>query len=204
MTGSTMSSPADLERAVSILRRGGVIAMPTDTLYALVAAARDAEAVRRVFAMKGRKFSKPLPLFVSGLAMAERIAVFNPHARRLAGRFWPGPLTIVLPKQPAFESEALAGGDTVALRVPDHDLARAVVEALDAPVTATSANRSSGRDPVSPEEVLRQLDGEVDFLLDAGPCPVGFASTVVDCTGPELHVTRQGALTEHSLLNALA
>jgi len=204
MTGSTMSSPADLERAVSILRRGGVIAMPTDTLYALVAAARDAEAVRRVFAMKGRKFSKPLPLFVSGLAMAERIAVLNPHARRLAGRFWPGPLTIVLPKQPAFESEALAGGDTVALRVPDHDLARAVVEALDAPVTATSANRSSGRDPVSPEEVLRQLDGEVDFLLDAGPCPVGFASTVVDCTGPELHVTRQGALTEHSLLNALA
>ncbi len=199
-----MSSPVDLEKAVSVLRRGGVIAMPTDTLYALAAAARDGAAVRRVFAIKGRGVDKPLPLFVSDLAMAERVAVFSAAARRLAERFWPGPLTIVLLKQPDFESEALAGGDSVALRVPDHDLARAVIEALAAPVTATSANRSGGRDPVSPEEVLRQLDGEVDYLLDAGPCPVGFASTVVDCGGPEIRVLRQGALSEASILGALA
>jgi len=187
-----------------VLRDGGVIALPTDTLYALSCNARDDAAVQRVYKIKTREQGKPLPIFVPDLALAEDIAVFTPSARQLANRFWPGQITIVLQRRPGFDSDALAGGDTVALRVPDHDLARAVVEALDAPVTATSANRSSGRDPVSPEEVLRQLDGEVDFLLDAGPCPVGFASTVVDCTGPELHVTRQGALTEHSLLNALA
>lgn len=199
-----MAGGADLAKAVAVLRRGGIIALPTDTLYALAANALDGEAVRRVFATKGRDFDKPLPLFVSDLAMAEGIAVFDERARRLARRFWPGPLTIVLPKQPHFQSEALAGGDTVALRVPDHDLARAVIDAFGGPVTATSANRSAGRDPVSPEEVLRQLDGEVDFLLDAGPCPVGFASTVVDCTGPELRVTRPGAISEHSLREVLA
>src|SRR3972149_96326 len=149
MTNSTMSVLA-IEKAVSVLRSGGVIALPTDTLYALAAAARDAEAVRRVFAIKGREGAKPLPLFVSDLAMAERGAVFLPTAHRLAERFWPGPLTIALPRQPAFESEALAGGDTVALRAPDHEAALAVIAALATPVTATSANRSGGRDPITP------------------------------------------------------
>jgi len=203
MTNSTMSVLA-IEKAVSVLRSGGVIALPTDTLYALAAAARDAEAVRRVFAIKGREGAKPLPLFVSDLAMAERVAVFSPTAHRLAERFWPGPLTIALPRQPAFESEALAGGDTVALRAPDHEAALAVIAALATPVTATSANRSGGRDPVSPAEVLRQLDGEIDYLLDVGPCLIGFASTVVDCTGPEPRITRNGAISERAIHDALA
>src|SRR3989304_4691533 len=146
MTNSTMSVLA-IEKAVSVLRSGGVIALPTDTLYALAAAARAPGAGPRVFAIKGREGPKPLPLFVSDLAMAERVAVFSPTAHRLAERFWPGPLTIALPRQPPLASVALAGRDTVALRAPDHATALAVIAALATPVTATRAHRSRGRHP---------------------------------------------------------
>ena len=158
---------------MTALQRGGVIAMPTDTLYALASDARDAEAVARVYAIKGREDGKPLPLFVADVAMAERYAVVSEMARSLAERFWPGALTLVLRKRDDFESAALAGGETVALRVPDHPMARAVIEALDGPVTATSANRSGGLDPVAAEDVRSQLGDEVDIVIDAGACPVG-------------------------------
>jgi L-threonylcarbamoyladenylate synthase len=199
-----MTAPValDVARAVSVLRGGGVIALPTDTLYALTVVARDAGAVERVYAIKGREDGKPLPLFVSGLEMAEGIASLNPTARSLAKRFWPGALTIVVKKKPDFNSEALAGGDTVALRVPAHDLARAVIEALDEPVTATSANRSGGPDPVSAEDVQRQLGDEVDLILDAGPCAVGVSSTIVDCTHLEPSILRLGAISEAAILRA--
>lgn len=201
-----MTAPAsvqEIEKAVRVLRSGGVIAMPTDTLYALSAAASDTGAVRRAFAIKGRDAAKALPLFVAGLPMAERIAVFNETARRLAGRFWPGPLTLVLPRRADFHSEALGGGETVALRVPDHPIARAIIEALDAPVTGTSANRSGGPDPASADEVRRQLGDDVDFVIDAGECPVGVSSTVVDCTTPEPRILRPGAIDAETLANAL-
>src|SRR3954469_4950934 len=108
-----------LTEAVTLLRNGGVVSLPSDTLYALVAAAGDAPAVDRVFAIKGRDNTKALPLFVADAAMAERCALLNALARRLAATFWPGALTVVLPKRPGFESAALSGGDTIALRVPD-------------------------------------------------------------------------------------
>jgi L-threonylcarbamoyladenylate synthase len=192
-----------LDKAVGVLRDGGVIAMPTDTLYALTAAAEDPEAVRRVFAIKGREPGRPLPLFVSGIKMAEHIAVFDDAAWRLAVRFWPGQLTIVVPKRKDWDSEALSGSSTVGLRVPDHDVARAVVEALGGPVTGTSANLSGGPDPVSADEVRRQLDGRIDFILDAGPCEHGVASTVVDCSGPEPAVLRHGAVSAAAVKAAL-
>jgi L-threonylcarbamoyladenylate synthase len=193
----------DLDRAVRVLREGGVIAMPTDTLYALAAAAGDAQAVARVYAIKGREADKALPLFVSGLEMAERFAVFNPMARQLARRFWPGALTIVLPKQPGFDSDALAGGDTVALRVPDSDIARSVIEALGEPITATSANLSGGADPSTAGEVRRQIGDRIDYLLDGGPCPVGLASTIVDCCGAVPVVLRPGAVSRKAIDAAL-
>ncbi|HLF77095.1 MAG TPA: L-threonylcarbamoyladenylate synthase [Dehalococcoidia bacterium] len=200
-----MTAPAavDVAKAVSVLRGGGVIALPTDTLYALTALASDAGAVARVYAIKGREGGKALPLFVSSVDMAERIAVLNPMALRLAGRFWPGALTIVLKKRSDFNSHALASGDTVALRVPAHDLARAVIDQLDAPVTATSANRSGGPDPVSAEEVRRQIGGEIDFILDAGPCTGAVSSTIVDCSGLEPSILRPGAISEAAILRAL-
>jgi L-threonylcarbamoyladenylate synthase len=172
-------------------------------LYALVAPAKDAQAVDRVFAIKGRDNTKALPLFVADAAMAERCAVLNDLARRLIGAFWPGALTVVLPKQPGFESAALGGGDTVALRVPDHELLRRGIAELDAPLTATRANRSGGPDPVTADEVRRQLGGYVDYVLDAGPCAVGVSSTIVDCCGAVPVILRQGAISKEAIDRAL-
>jgi L-threonylcarbamoyladenylate synthase len=172
-------------------------------LYALVAAAGDSRAVDRVFAIKGRDNTKALPLFVADAAMAERVAVLNDLARRLVASFWPGALTVVLPKQPGFDSAALSGGDTVALRVPDHDLLRRVIAELDAPLTATSANRSGGPDPATADEVKRQLGSDVDYVLDAGPCAVGVSSTIVDCCGVVPVILRQGAIGKDAIDRAL-
>jgi L-threonylcarbamoyladenylate synthase len=201
-----MTGPAALdqvERAVALLRNGGVIAMPTDTLYALTAAADDAAAVRRVFDIKGREQGRPLPLFVSGIEMAGRMAEVNLMAERLASQFWPGQLTIVVPKRQGYDSEALAGSPTVALRLPDNEIARAVVEALDGPVTGTSANLSGGPDPVTADDVTGQLQGRIDLVLDGGPCAHGVGSTIVDCTGKEAVILRQGAISSERILAAL-
>ena len=203
MTTAKTGQTADLEAAVDCLRGGGVIALPTDTLYALACDARDAAAVRRVYRIKGREDGKPLPLFVSDLDVAGRYAVLNDTARRFAARFWPGALTIVCKKQPDFESEALAGGETVALRVPDHPLALEVLRGLGGPITGTSANRSGGPDPDTAEEVRRQLGDEVDLVVDAGACPGGVSSTIVDCTGEAVRILRHGAIPEDEVLAVL-
>jgi len=200
---TTPSTLDDVEKAVAVLRDGGVIAMPSDTLYALVADARDDAAVQRVFEIKGRGADKALLLFAGSLVLAEQIAVFNDMARRLAHRFWPGSLTVVLPKAPGFESKALAGGATVGLRVPDHPVALAVLRGLGGPVTATSANLSGGPDPVSAQEVRRQIGDAIDLVIDGGDCPIGTASTIVDCTGTEPMVLRAGLISEDTIRDAL-
>jgi L-threonylcarbamoyladenylate synthase len=178
--------------------------MPSDTLYALCAAASDAKAVKRVFDVKGRDDAKALPLFVADLAMAERIGVFDARALRLAERFWPGQLTIVVEKQPSFESEALGDGSTVALRVPDNEIARAVVRGLGDAVTGTSANLSGGAEPVAAGEVRRQIGDLLDLILDAGPAEIGVPSTVVDCTGAGPRILRAGAISKDAIDDALA
>jgi L-threonylcarbamoyladenylate synthase len=199
-----MTSPADVEAAVNVLKDGGVIAMPTDTLYALSANARNAEAVRRVYAIKVREQGKPLPLFVSGAVMAESFGVVTDAARALMKHFWPGALTVVISKRSGFDSEALAGGSTVALRQPDNAVALAVLDGLGQPLTATSANRSGGADPVSADEVRRQLEGVIDLVIDTGPCAVGISSTIVDCSGPELRILRQGAIPAEEIEAVIA
>jgi L-threonylcarbamoyladenylate synthase len=201
---SQIEPNASLSEAKTILQNGGVVALPSDTLYALVARAQDAPAVDRVFAIKGRDNTKALPLFVADTAMAERCAVLNDLSCRLVASFWPGALTVVLQKQPGFDSAALSGGNTVALRVPGHDLLRQVIGDLDAPLTATSANLSGGADPVTADEVKRQLGSAVDYVLDAGPCPGGVSSTIVDCCGVEPVILRQGAIGKDAIDRALA
>ena len=197
-------SNASIAAAVDELRSGGLVALPTDTLYALAAVATDPAAVARIFEIKGREGAKPLPLFVSGVAMAERVGVFDQRARQLAAQFWPGALTIVVAKQPQFESDALAGGDTIALRAPDHETALAVLRALDRPITGTSANLSGGPDPDTAAEVQRQLGDKVDLIVDAGPCRVGVSSTIVDCTTGELKILRLGAISEDEVRAVLS
>ena len=199
----TVPGPEEIKQAVGVLRNGGVIAMPSDTLYALCAAASDAKAVQRVFDVKGREGGRPLPLFVRDLAMAQRLGVLDERARRLAARFWPGQLTIVVNKQAGFESDALAGGTTVGLRVPDNQIALAVIEGVDDALTGTSANLSGGPDPVSAEEVRRQIGDRLDLILDSGPAQHGIGSTIVDCTGAELRVLRQGAIGIDAITKAL-
>lgn len=200
-----MTAPGqdEIEKAVSVLRNGGVIAMPTDTLYALTVRARDAAAVRRVFEIKGRNDGKPMPLFVSDLGMAQRFGEFNEMASKLARRFWPGALTVVVRRRPEFESDALAGGDTVALRAPANDAALAVIAGVGEPVTGTSANLSGGPDPVSADEVRRQIGAKLDVILDGGAAEVGVASTIVDCTGEEPVILREGALSRAEIFDAL-
>jgi L-threonylcarbamoyladenylate synthase len=195
---------ADIEKAVAILAGGGIVAFPTDTLYALGAAASEAQAVRRVFEIKGREAGKALPLFISGIAAADEIAAVGPLAKKLAARFWPGALTLVVVKRDSFDSEALAGGSTVALRVPANPIALEILRALGEPVTATSANLSGGPDPVAADEVRRQLGGRVDMILDAGPCDAGIPSTIVDCTGEAPRVLRRGAISEAEIEAAVA
>ncbi len=196
-------SEADIERAVEELRGGGLVCFPTDTLYALGADACSATAVGRVFDVKGREGAKPLPLFVKDVGMAETIAVLDRAARRLAERFWPGALTLVLEKRPDFESEALVGGNTVALRAPAHPVALAIVGGLARPVTGTSANLSGGPDPATADEVLRQVGDQIDLILDGGPCLVGMPSTIVDCSRAEAHILRRGAINDASIRRTL-
>jgi L-threonylcarbamoyladenylate synthase len=195
---------AEIAEAVTTLANGGIVAFPTDTLYALGADASQPAAVRRVFEIKVREAGKPLPLFVADTAAADRIAIMTPAARKLAERFWPGALTLVLRKMAGFDSEALSGGETVAVRVPANSVALEILAGLGRPVTATSANLSGGRDPVSADEVRRQLYGRIDLLIDAGACDGGVSSTIVDCSGREPKVIRHGAVSDDAVASVLA
>ena len=188
-------------RAVEVLREGGVSAVPTDTVYGLIALAADDAAVRRVFEIKGRPFDQPLPLFVGSIGQAELIGDLNDTARHLARRFWPGALTIVVPKKPTFRT--IAAGDTVGVRVPDHPALREIAAQLG-PLTATSANRSGWPECRTAAEVRSQLGDSVDIVVDAPARGAGRPSTVIDCTHPPARIVREGAIKPDALRLALA
>ncbi|MFA6266949.1 MAG: L-threonylcarbamoyladenylate synthase [Pseudolabrys sp.] len=175
------AEPAAIAAAAACLEAGGLVAFPTETVYGLGADATQGEAVARLYAAKGRPAFNPLISHVAGLADARRLAVFNEAAERLAAAFWPGPLTLVLPKRPdcPVSELALAGLDSIALRVPAQATARALLEAFGRPVVAPSANRSGHVSPTAAAHVLADLRGRIDLILDDGPCPVGVESTIV-------------------------
>ncbi|WP_409014826.1 L-threonylcarbamoyladenylate synthase [Archangium sp.] len=186
------------------LRRGGVIALPTETVYGLAANAEDELAVRRVFAIKGRPATHPLIVHV---ARAEEVSSWArrvpDEAWRLAAAFWPGPLTLVLQRS-ARATDAVTGGqDTVALRVPHHPVALAVLDALGGGVAAPSANRFGRVSPTTAEHVRVDLGDEVDLLLDGGPCTVGVESTIVDLSGGAPAVLRPGGLAVEEIARVL-
>jgi L-threonylcarbamoyladenylate synthase len=184
-----------IEEAATWIRDGGVIAMPTDTLYGLAADPFDAAAVRRVFAVKGRAETQPLPLVAADeQQIRDHLGALTPTGRRLAARFWPGPLTLIVEASAAVARGVTAGTGRVAVRVPSHAIARAVCAAAGRPVTATSANISGEPPTASPADVERTLGDRIDFLLDVGPAPGGLPSTIVDVTGPEPRLIRAGAV----------
>ncbi len=172
---------AGIARAVEILRRGGLAAIPTETVYGLAARADDADAVAAIYTAKGRPSFNPLIVHVPDMAAAEALAEWDERARSLAAAFWPGPLTIVLPlRADAGLAPAVTGGlDTIALRCPAHPVMRDVLARLGAPLAAPSANRSETVSPTRAGHVLATLDGRIDAVLDAGPCERGLESTIV-------------------------
>lgn len=193
------SAPARqlIQAAAQRLREGGLVVFPTETVYGLGAHALNPLAVRRVFSLKGRPSSNPLIVHVATFEQARELTADWPAAaERLARRFWPGPLTLVLTKRPHVPPEVTAGGPTVGVRIPSHPVALALLQEAAVPVAAPSANRSAEISPTRAEHVLRSLGNKADFLLlDAGPCPGGVESTVLDMTASPPRLLRPGLIT---------
>jgi L-threonylcarbamoyladenylate synthase len=199
---SSTSEPGILERAAEILRRGGLVAYPTDTVYGLAALPADDAACTRLFEAKQRAPDQSTPLLIASPHDLALVAADVPAvARRLIGQFWPGGLTIVLPKAHTFRSLAVAG-DTVAVRVPDHPVPRELVRLLGSPITGTSANIAGGPEPLTADNVRAQLGDAVDLILDGGPCSGAQASTVIDCTVDPPRIIREGAISREELVRA--
>jgi L-threonylcarbamoyladenylate synthase len=186
---------AIIARAADVLRRGGLVAFPTETVYGLGANALDSAAVDRIFTAKGRPAYNPVIVHVADAGRALDVAREWPDvADRLARAFWPGPLTLVLPKRPEVPSSVTAGLDTVAVRVPSHPVALALLEAAGLPIAAPSANRSTEVSPTTGSHVEKSLGDAVDLILEAGPTPVGIESTVVDVTVNPPALLRPGSI----------
>jgi L-threonylcarbamoyladenylate synthase len=198
------AGPGAVAAAADCLRAGGLVAFPTETVYGLGADATNGPAVARLYAAKGRPAFNPLISHVADAQAAERLAVFNDDARRLAAAFWPGPLTLVLPKRPGcpVSDLALAGLDTIALRVPAHPVARALLAAFGRPIVAPSANRSGHVSPTTAPHVMADLRGRIDLIVDGGASPVGVESTIVACL-EEPTLLRPGGLAREAIARVL-
>jgi len=181
-----------IHKAGAILRDGGLAAFPTETIYGLGANGLSSEAARKIFLAKGRPLDNPLILHLSDAKEAEALAEIDDRAARIMAAFWPGPLTLVLKARPGIPSEVTAGLTTVALRVPDHPVARALIEAAGCPIAAPSANRSGRPSPTDANAVAEELGNRVDLILDAGHVDIGLESTVIDITGPKALLLRPG------------
>jgi L-threonylcarbamoyladenylate synthase len=184
-----------LQEAAKWIRMGGLVALPTDTLYGLAADPFHADAIARLFAVKGRSADRAVPLIAADVAqITARLGALPPTGERLAAKFWPGPLTLLI-AAPASLARGVTGGlSRVGVRVPAHDIARAICRAADGPITATSANRSGEAATADPDEVERALGEDVDLLIDTGPTPGGAPSTIVDVTGAAPRLVRAGAV----------
>ncbi|MEV6956064.1 L-threonylcarbamoyladenylate synthase [Streptomyces sp. NPDC051183] len=190
----------DIERAAGVLRAGGLVALPTETVYGLGANAEDPVAVARIFQVKGRPPSHPLIVHIAAAdQLDDWVEEVPATARLLAEHFWPGPLTLVLRRGHRVPLEATGGLETVAVRVPDHPVALALLSAFGGGVTAPSANRFGSVSPTTADHVREELGDAVDFVLDGGSCQVGVESTIVDVTGETLSILRPGGVTREDL-----
>lgn len=192
--------PEVIERAVAVLRRGGLVAFPTETVYGLGADALNPQAVRRIFAVKGRPADNPLIIHVAGAGQLRDVAREVPEsAWVLAERFWPGPLTLVLPRHERVPLETTGGLETVAVRMPDSAIALALIRALGHPIAAPSANLSGRPSPTAAEHVLEDLQGRIELILDGGPTRIGVESTVLDLTTSPPTILRPGGVSPEQL-----
>ncbi|MBO8137820.1 MAG: threonylcarbamoyl-AMP synthase [Desulfotomaculum sp.] len=189
-----------IKEAAAVISRGGLVAFPTETVYGLGANALDGEAVKGIFRAKGRPSDNPLIVHVAGAGQVKRVAAeVTDTALKLIKAFWPGPLTLVLPKTGDVPGEVTGGLDTVAVRMPDHPVARELIEAAGVPVAAPSANLSGSPSPTTAQHVLDDLEGRIDGVLDGGPANLGVESTVLDISGREPVILRPGGVTAEQL-----
>ena len=194
----------NIEAAAALIRRGGLVAVPTETVYGLAANGLDEGAVRRLYEVKGRPAVKPLSLMVAGAEAFERYGRDVPRsAYTLAERFWPGPLTIVVKAADCVPSIVTAGGATVGLRCPQQEQTQALLRRCALPLAAPSANPSGAPSPKTADEVLAYFDGKIDAVIDGGACGIGRESTIVDLTATPYKILRHGALDEHEIRDAL-
>ncbi len=192
-SGMPRASQSEIEQAARIIREGGLVAFPTETVYGLGANALDAAAVRKIYTLKGRPATSPLIVHVASVEQARELAAeWPPEAERLARQYWPGPLTLVVPKKATIPDEVTAGLPTVGLRMPRHPVALELLRAAGVPIAAPSANRFTQLSPTMAEHVREAFGGETPFLLDGGPCEVGLESTVIAVTREGLEVLRPG------------
>ena len=194
MTARWPADPSHIARAAERLRAGAVIAFPTDTLYAVAARAADPAAVARLYAVKQRPPGQPMVWLVRDRAQVERFAVVTPAAAELMARFWPGPLTLVLP------ARTPGDGPTIAVRAPNHEVALALLTALGEPMASSSANAAGQAPPVDADQVIAGLRDGLDVVLDGGPCRIGQPSTILDLSGPTPRILRQGAIADSELI----
>lgn len=197
-------SESDISQAVARLRAGELVAFATETVYGLGADATNANAVKKIFEAKGRPSTNPLIVHVADTTVARRYAASWPDtAEKLAAAFWPGPLTLVVPRAPLIVNEATAGLDTVGLRSPDHPLALRLLREFDGPIAAPSANRSNHISPTTAEHVRSELGSAVDLILDGGPCRVGIESTVIDLSTSQPTILRPGQVTREQIAQCI-
>ena len=193
---------SEIQAALKILQNGGIVAFPTDTVYGLGALAFNNNAIESIYKAKNRPIEKAIPILIGDLSDFEKVADDIPNmALRFASRFWPGPLTCIVPKKQALPL-AVSATTTVAVRIPDHIDARALLRAAG-PMAVTSANISGGKTPSTAQEVYDQLNGRIPLILDGGTTQGGIPSTLVDCTGELPMILREGPITLDELLSAL-
>jgi L-threonylcarbamoyladenylate synthase len=196
-------SPAAIQGALDVLNKGGLVAFPTDTVYGVGALVFDARAVASIYTAKDRPIEKAIPILIADSQDMEKVGTDIPEmAYRVACRFWPGPLTVLIPKKPTLP-EAVSATSTVGVRVPDHEVARALLRAAG-PMAVTSANISGQPSPSTAEEVFAQLGGRIDLILDGGKTPGGIPSTLVDCTGNNLKILREGPISPEDIKSKLS
>ncbi len=188
-----------IEKAAKVLGFGGIVVYPTETLYGLGANALDDNAVQRVFEIKGRDLNKPSSVAFRNLEQAKKFLILDPLTEKLAKKFLPGPLAIILNSK--IEFAQFLGGNKISIRIPDHPVAKALLDAVKFPITATSANLSGGKDPITALDAIEQVGYKVDLILDAGKCKYGKPSTVVDCSSGGIEVIREGAIPKERILD---
>ena len=199
MGTAPLSDDAAMSRAADIIRAGGLVGMPTETVYGLAASALNEQAAEKIYAAKGRPSDNPLIVHVAFPEEAEAIAYTSELYYALAKRFMPGPLTVILPKKNTVPAGVTGGLNTVAVRCPAHPIAHELIRRAGVPIAAPSANRSGCPSPTTAQHVLRDMDGRIDMILDGGPCEIGLESTVIRLTEEGCEILRPGAVTEFML-----